>query len=98
MQNIAHFQSCLKKKLTVEKKKRFEIQYSCTNHCFVQGCPTLNSDCDVWDPMMCACLVCKPSYMYIEPQHETSNIFFHFPPPVCFVFLIFVLLLRQLYY
>ncbi|XP_065923001.1 uncharacterized protein [Magallana gigas] len=39
----------------------------------VYGCPTLNPDCDVWDPMMCACLVCKPSYMDIEPQHETTD-------------------------
>uniref|UniRef100_A0A8W8NWE7 Scavenger receptor class F member 2 n=2 Tax=Magallana gigas TaxID=29159 RepID=A0A8W8NWE7_MAGGI len=39
----------------------------------VYGCPTVNPDCDEWDPMMCACLVCKPSYMYIEPQHETTD-------------------------
>lgn len=52
-----------------------EIQYSTrnTNDDSVKGCPTLNPDCDVWDPIMCACLVCKPSYMDMEPHHETSN-------------------------
>lgn len=28
----------------------------------VKGCPTQNSDCDVWDPVMCACLACKHSF------------------------------------
>lgn len=69
--------------------ERIQIQCSTfnTNDDFVKGCPTLNSDCDVWDPILCACLVCKTSYMYTEPQHETSNYLYNDFHKFRFVFL-----------
>lgn len=84
------FTVLLENKMNSLRYERIQIQCSTfnTNDDFVKGCPTLNSDCDVWDPILCACLVCKTSYMYTEPQHETSNYLYNDFHKFRFVFLI----------